>query len=83
MTELNYRKCSIDKYLLLGRTDAWRDDANREIVINEIISLSKNNYLGMLNRLRNYILGYKIGKLEVLLSKCEDLVCFDFNECEF
>lgn len=82
MAEINYDKCKTKDYLLIGRTDAWKEE-NKQNAINEIINQSKNNYLGMLKRIRNYIIGYKIGQLEKLLSKCEDLVCFDFDKCVF
>lgn len=78
----NYNKCKTRDYLLLGRADAWKKEVKKE-TINEIINAGANNYLGLLQRIRNYIIGYKIGKLEILLSKCEDIISFDFVLQEF
>lgn len=74
-------KCSVEDYLLLGRIDAWKKGIKNDIV-NEIL-LTEYSYDDKLERLKNYFLGYKIGKLEILLSKCEDIVCFDFSKMEF
>lgn len=77
-----HNKYNTEDYLLLGRIDAWKEDIVKEKIINEI-KISKYDFKEKLERIKNYLIGYKIGKLEILLSKCEDLVCFNFYMKEF
>ena len=83
MNETNYNKLKTKDYLLIGRRDAWTKDNDLLNRVNQIIELIDCDTNNMFEKIRNYILGYKIGKLEMLLSKFEDIICFDFRTQEF
>ena len=83
MHNRTYTKYRIKDYILIGKTDAWRQNITKEDIITEIITTTCYSYKTKLKIIKNYILGYKIGQLEILLSKCEEITCFNIRKCRF
>ncbi len=74
MNTRKYNSYCTKDYLMLGRCDAWNESINKDYIVDRIIKISLNNKdtKETFKKIRNYILGYKIGKLEMLFSKCEE-----------
>lgn len=58
----------INEFMLIGRTDALTDSKKQiDLLLDEISPLY--NKEGILERLKNYLLGYRIGTLERTLKE--------------
>lgn len=75
--ERDYISYSIDEFLLLGRKDALEN--GKRDSFNIIDSLLKVDKYYCLERLKNYLLGYRIGIVELSLLNVHEKPTFDMT----
>lgn len=77
-----YSTYNIDEFILIGRADALTDSKKQSSQIIDELNLLFNLEATTL-RLKNYLLGYRLGTLEKLLRESGEYVRFDLNSKAF
>lgn len=75
----DYISFSLNEFILLGRKDALTE--GKRDTTNLISGLSSHSKAYIIKRLKNYLLGYRMGIVEISLINARKTPLFDKEKC--